>query len=96
MVMASPVRGLRPVRSPRLDALKLPKPVMVTSPPEAISLEMMLISASSVRPAAAWDSPVAEASASMSSVFFRKKYPLKGRRVYGLAPGPARPGRHDP
>lgn len=67
---ASPVLGFLPVRAARLDALKVPKPISATSLPLATDAVMISSSASMDLPAAALETSVLVASASISSDLF--------------------------
>src|SRR5690606_33823641 len=70
ILMVSPVRGLRPVRAPRLRTEKVPKPTRVTVSPFFRALVMAATIASTARPASALDSSAPSATASMNSALF--------------------------
>src|SRR5690606_8585484 len=70
ILMASPVRGLRPVRAARSDTANVPKPTRVTEP---FFLRVVLTAptkASRARPTSALDRSVLEEMCSISSVLF--------------------------
>lgn len=67
---ASPVCGLRPMRSARSLVLNVPKPIMATSPPCESASITLAQNASSASPALAYDSPARSAICLMSSDLF--------------------------
>src|SRR4051812_1015389 len=70
MVMGSPVAGLTPRRAARSATENFPKPVMLTSDPEASASSMASRVASSTRPASAPDTPARSATCPASSDLF--------------------------
>jgi hypothetical protein len=61
-----PVCGLRPTRAARLETLKVPKPMSVTTSPFLSALVIAASVASIARPASAFVEPAAFATASIS------------------------------
>ena len=72
ILIAAPVRGLRPVRAARLPTANVPKPTRETVPPFFRVVRTAPIVASNARPAAALDRSACLAMCSISSVLFTK------------------------
>ncbi len=72
----SPVVGLRPMRGGRSFFAKVPKPVIVTALSFSIPRVIVVMNASTTRPAEAFDPPSSEASASMSWLLFMEVTPV--------------------
>ena len=72
ILIASPVRGLRPVRAARLPTAKVPNPTRETEPPFTSVILTASIIDSSARVAAALEMSASFAICSISSVLFTK------------------------
>ena len=72
ILIAAPVRGLRPVRAARLPTAKVPKPTRETVPPFFKVVRTAPMVASRARPAAAFDRSACLAMCSINSVLFTK------------------------
>jgi len=72
ILIAAPVRGLRPVRAARLPTAKVPKPTKDTVPPFFKVVRTAPMVASNARPAAALDRSACFAMCSISSVLFTR------------------------
>ncbi len=70
ILIAAPVWGLRPVRAARLPTAKVPNPTRVTDPPFLSVVLIPPITASSARPAAAFDTSACFAMCSIISDLF--------------------------
>jgi len=76
ILIASPVRGLRPVRAALLRTENVPNPTNVTVSPFLRALVTASIAASNALPAAAFDRSAESATASISSALFIVIIPL--------------------
>jgi hypothetical protein len=72
ILIAAPVRGLRPVRAARFPTAKVPKPTKETVPPFFRVVRTAPMVASRARPAAALDKSACLAMCSINSVLFTK------------------------
>jgi len=81
ILIASLVRGLRPVRAARLLTVKVPKPTNVTELPRFKLPRMPATSASRARPAAALEMSACLAIWSINSVLFTYAPPYSNCRV---------------
>src|ERR1700710_1253262 len=72
ILIASPVRGFRPVRAARLPTAKVPKPTSDTEPPFLSVVRMAPMVDSSARVAAALEISAFFAMCSISSVLFTR------------------------
>src|SRR6185295_10388566 len=72
ILIASPVRGLRPMLAARLATLKFPKPMIFTSWPDFRLAVIASNVASTAWPALALDMPVRSATAAMRSFLFMR------------------------
>jgi hypothetical protein len=70
ILIAAPVRGLRPARAARLVTAKVPKPEMDTLPLFFSVLRMAPTAASKARPAAAFEMSACTAMCSINSLLF--------------------------
>jgi len=75
MVIGSPVRGLRPVEALRLATEKVPKPTRRTSSPLASAAVIVSNTPSTALVASLRESPLASATAPISSFLFIVKEP---------------------
>ena len=79
IMMASPVRGLRPRDAARLATLNVPKPTSRTSPPPVSSPVMLSKIASTALAASALERPEPPATAATRSFLFTVRTPLQNR-----------------
>ena len=81
ILMAAPVRGLRPVRAARLVTAKVPKPTRATVPPFFNVVRTAPMVASKARPAAALEMSACLAMCSINSVLFIQRALEKNRAL---------------
>ncbi len=85
MLIAVPVRGLRPVRAARVPTVKVPKPTSETVPPFLSVFLTASIVASKARAAAALGMSALFAMCSINSVLFTRNLGIKFAEVLLVA-----------
>ena len=85
MLIAVPVRGLRPVRAARVPTVKVPKPTSETVPPFLSVFLTASIVASKARAAAAFGMSALFAMCSINSVLFTRNLSVSNLLKWRLA-----------